>query len=190
MRLVLHDGVGWEVQDSSQSVSDSGRCRLIAGRPVPDRQDVLLEAYGHYGSTDLFSHHELLSQHRQHDVLPEPTGQTFTQPDYPLPPTAVRLVLPHGFDALLEQVEVAVSTQITWTNQVTVKPPELLHRRHGADLSDVLFVTLRAGRTTRSSSAVPESVVILQRVFTCSRTHCLAAVVVVVGPVTVVMATL
>lgn len=40
--LVLHDGVSWKVQDSSQSVSDSGRRRLVVGRPVPDRQDVLL----------------------------------------------------------------------------------------------------------------------------------------------------
>lgn len=42
MRLVLHDGVGWKVQDSSQSVSDPGRRRLVIGRSVPDGQDVLL----------------------------------------------------------------------------------------------------------------------------------------------------
>lgn len=35
--------------------------------------------------------------------------------------------LPHGFDALLEQVEVAVPAQVTWPHQMTVKPPELLH---------------------------------------------------------------
>lgn len=35
--------------------------------------------------------------------------------------------LPHGFDALLEQVEVAVPAQVAWPHQMTVKPPELLH---------------------------------------------------------------
>ena len=88
------------------------------------------------------------------------------------------------------------------------------YRGNSADLSDVLFVTLRTRRTTRSSSAVPEGVVILERVFTCTWTHCLqtdrqvsdrqvredmqtdrlshlpsVVVVVVVGPVTVVIVT-
>lgn len=53
-----------------------------------------LEAYGDNSATDLLPHHELFSQHGQYDVLPEPTGQTFPQTDDPLPPTAVRLVLP------------------------------------------------------------------------------------------------
>lgn len=40
--LVLHDGVGREVQDASKSVSDS-RCRhLIAGCLIPYRQDIFL----------------------------------------------------------------------------------------------------------------------------------------------------
>lgn len=38
--------------------------------------------------------------------------------------------LPHGFDPLLEQVEVTVSAQVTWTDQMTVEPPELLHLTH------------------------------------------------------------
>lgn len=38
--------------------------------------------------------------------------------------------LPHGFDPLLEQVEVTVSAQVTWTHQMTVEPPELLHLTH------------------------------------------------------------
>lgn len=35
--------------------------------------------------------------------------------------------LPHGFDAFLEQVEITVASQITWSDHVTVKSPELLH---------------------------------------------------------------
>lgn len=56
-------------------------------------QTLYLEAYRDNGSTDFFSHHELFSQHGQDDVLPEPTGQTFTETNDPLPPTAVRLIL-------------------------------------------------------------------------------------------------
>lgn len=40
--FVLHDGVCWKVQDSSQSVSNSGRRHLVVGCSVPDGQDVLL----------------------------------------------------------------------------------------------------------------------------------------------------
>lgn len=122
MRLVLHDGVCWEVQDSSQSVSNSGRRHLVVGGFVPDGQDVLLwreeggghvsvscivswcskaswgfgthlEAYGDDGAADLLSHHELLSQHGQDDVLPEPAGQAFAQADDPLAPAAVGIIL-------------------------------------------------------------------------------------------------
>lgn len=42
----------------------------------------------------------------------------------------VSFYLPHGFDSLLEQMEVAVSAQVTWTDQMTVEPPELLHLTH------------------------------------------------------------
>lgn len=42
MRLVLHDGVGRQVEDSAQRVSDAGRRRLVACRFVPDGYNVLL----------------------------------------------------------------------------------------------------------------------------------------------------
>lgn len=48
-----------------------------------------------------------------------------------------------------------------------------MYRGHGADLSDVLFVTLRTGRTTWGSPAVPEGVVVLQWMFTYTWTYCL-----------------
>lgn len=35
--------------------------------------------------------------------------------------------LPHGFNSLFEQVEIAVTRQISRTNQVTVELPELFH---------------------------------------------------------------
>lgn len=41
--------------------------------------------------------------------------------------TVFAFYLPHGFDPLLEEVEVTVSAQVTWTDQMTVEPPELLH---------------------------------------------------------------
>lgn len=52
-----------------------------------------LEAYGDNSATDLLSHHELLSQHGQDDVLPEATGQAFPQADDPLAAAAVGLIL-------------------------------------------------------------------------------------------------
>lgn len=42
MCLVLHDGVGGQVEDSAQGVSDAGGGRLVTGRFVPDGDDVLL----------------------------------------------------------------------------------------------------------------------------------------------------
>ena len=54
MRLVLHDGVSGEVEDSPQSVSDPGRGRYIVRRLVPDRQDVLLT--DRWRETDRCSH--------------------------------------------------------------------------------------------------------------------------------------
>lgn len=46
-----------------------------------------------------------------------------------------------------------------------------VYRCHCADLANVLLVTLRTCGSTRRSSAVPEGVVILERVFSYSRTH-------------------
>lgn len=43
MRLVLHDGVGRQVEDSAQGVSDAGCGRLVTSSFVPDRNDVLLK---------------------------------------------------------------------------------------------------------------------------------------------------
>lgn len=40
------------------------------------------------------------------------------------------MYLPHGLDSLFEKMEVAVASQITWSDHVTIKPPELLHLRH------------------------------------------------------------
>lgn len=176
--LVLHDGVGREVQNASKSVSDS-RCRhLIAGRLIPYRQDVFLEANRDHHPTDLLSHHELFSQHGQNNVLPEPAGQTFPQPDDPLPSVLISFILPHGFDSLFKQVEVRVASQISRSHQVTVEFPELLHRCDRADLSDVLFITLCVGGPGRSPPRIPQGIVILERMFPYCRTHRLASIVV------------
>lgn len=42
MSLVLHDGVGRKVEDSAQSVSDTGSGRLVTGGFVPDGDNVFL----------------------------------------------------------------------------------------------------------------------------------------------------
>lgn len=47
MRLVLHDGVGRQVEDSAQGVSDAGCGRLVTGSFVPDGDDVLLKEKKH-----------------------------------------------------------------------------------------------------------------------------------------------
>lgn len=48
-----------------------------------------------------------------------------------------------------------------------------VYRCHGANLPNVLLITLRTRRTTRRSSAVPEGVVVLEGVFSYRWTHCL-----------------
>ena len=49
VRLVLHDGVGWQVEHPAQGVADAARGGLVAGRLVPDGDDVLLEGGTHRG---------------------------------------------------------------------------------------------------------------------------------------------
>lgn len=49
MCLVLHDGVGRQVEDSAQGVSDAGSGRLVASGFVPDGYDVLLEKRSRQG---------------------------------------------------------------------------------------------------------------------------------------------
>lgn len=103
MSLVLHDGVGRKVEDSAQCVSDAGSGRLVTGGFVPDGDNVLLhtenteakyakcihnicvcvawsylEAHRHHSPTDLLSHHELLPEHGQDQVLPAPGRETFS----------------------------------------------------------------------------------------------------------------
>lgn len=41
--LVLHDGVGGQVEDSAQGVSDAGCGGLVTGRFVPNGNNVLLK---------------------------------------------------------------------------------------------------------------------------------------------------
>lgn len=43
--LVLHDGVGGQVEDSPECISDAGRGGLVAGCFVPNGDDVLLDGH-------------------------------------------------------------------------------------------------------------------------------------------------
>ena len=58
--------------------------------------------------------------------LQEDCNSTFSQPDDPFATKLVGLVLPHGLDPHLEQVEVAVAGEVARLDQVTVERPELL----------------------------------------------------------------
>lgn len=94
------------IQQPREKIFSAFDSWLVAAAVNGDRQGVVgnhclcclcpspyLESYGDDGTADLFSHHELLSQHGQDDVLPESTGQTFTQADDPLAAAAVGLIL-------------------------------------------------------------------------------------------------
>ena len=58
--------------------------------------------------------------------LEDCSSSTFSQPDDPFATKLVGLVLPHGFDPHLEQMEVAVAGQVPRLDQVAVERPELL----------------------------------------------------------------
>lgn len=50
--------------------------------------------------------------------------------------------LPHGFDTLLEEVEVTVARQVTWPDHVTIETPELLHLRKNESQHELVFTDL------------------------------------------------
>lgn len=66
-----------EIQDPLEGVPDPSRDGGVQGGPVPDAEDVLLEPDADHCPAHLLPHHELLAQHRQHQVLPTPGRQAF-----------------------------------------------------------------------------------------------------------------
>ena len=133
MRLVLGDGAGRQVEHPPEGVPDAVRHGEVGGRSIPDGHDVLLKSNAHDGAANLLADHELLAEHGQDDVLPASVGDALAQADDPLAAVAIRLVLPHGFDAFLEEVKVGVAVEVAGTREVAVKRPKLLARRESAD---------------------------------------------------------
>ena len=89
-------------------------------------------------------------------------NSTFSQPDDPFATKLVGLVLPHGFDPHLEQMEVAVAGEVPRLDQVTVERPELLAGAEPSYQLEILveIVALLPG----VPPAVPQTVLGLQAV--------------------------
>lgn len=217
--VLLETGSGEAIAECEQCIN--GVCVCVFW--------LYLKAYWHHGPTDLLPYHELLPQHGQDQVFPAPWCQAFPQADDPLSAHLIGIILtttrawvsktvlsfennkqisflkpttdlPHGFNALLEEVEVTMACQVTWTDHVTIETPELLHlsrdksqhelelkdagcvclrsnlwkwtyRGKAANLFNILFVALGAGWSPWGASGVPEGVVVLKRVLTCPWNH-------------------
>jgi len=154
--LVLDCRASWKTEHPSECVPDPiGHC-LVTGSSVPNTEDVLLEPDGDDSATDLLPDHELLAEHRQHQVLPAPGTQTFPQPDDPLASKFVCLIFPHRFDPHLEEVKIAVASQFARFYHMTVDCPKLLTGGKPAKQFQILVkvVTL----LSRTPSAVPKAV--------------------------------
>src|SRR5690348_10417355 len=74
--------------------------RLVVGGAVPQRYRVVVEAHGHDGAADLVGALELLAHDGEHQLLPQVRRQALAQLERPLAAPPVRLVLPHGLDAV------------------------------------------------------------------------------------------
>ncbi len=61
--------------------------------------------------------------------------------------------LPHGFDSFLKQVEITVTSQITRSDHVTIKTPELLHLQTQGSCWTVNHVIMWS--TVRQSNSSP-----------------------------------
>jgi len=160
--LVLDCCASWKTKHPSECVPDPiGHC-LVARSSVPNAEDVLLEPDGDNSATDLLPHHELLAQHRQHQVFPAPGTKTFPQSNNPLASEFVRLIFPHGFDPHLKEVEIAVAGQFARFHHVTVDCPKLFTGGKPAQQFQILVkvVTLLAW----TPPAVPKAVLRLKPV--------------------------
>ena len=89
---------------------------------------------------------------------------TFSQPDDPFATKLVGLILPHGFDPHLEQMEVAVAREVPRLDQVAVERPELLA---GAEPSYQLEILVEiVALLARVPPTVPEAILRLQTMMT------------------------
>ncbi len=93
VRLVLHDGVRRQVEEAAEGALDAGRRGRVAGRLVPNGDDVLLEADGDDDAADLLADHELLAEHGHAEDLPVAGREALAEAHDPLAAVLVGLVL-------------------------------------------------------------------------------------------------
>ena len=140
VRLVLHNRVEREVEDSLQGVADARRGASVVGGSVPDGEDVLVDSDRDNSSADLVSHHELLTQDREDQILPTAVRESLLESDDPLASQTVRLILPHRLDAVAEEMQVRVGAQFARPHDVRVQAPEGLDGRKGPHQLQVLVI--------------------------------------------------
>lgn len=90
--------------------------------PTPDTQDCAADLIAGFG--------ELVTNHGQEKVLPVPIGNALLQANDPFATALVRLILPHGADALLEDVIIRYRRQEGGALQVRIDAPEALRGRY------------------------------------------------------------
>jgi len=156
--FVLDDCSLREVENSSEGITDSVCDGCVVGRPVPDGEDVFVEPHRDHGPANLLTNHELLAKHGHQQVLPATLRQTFAEPHYPLATEPIRLVLPHGFDAVFENVEVGVRRQFRRPHQVIVNVPELLTAGEGGDQFQVLIKRILSLLAAGDFATVPQAI--------------------------------
>jgi len=163
--FILHDGVLWQIQHTSQNIPNPRCRRLIARVAVPDGDDILLVPQRHHSTADLRAHHELLAEHGEDQVLPATRREALLQAHDPLATVFVGLVLPHGADAVLEEMDVAVAGQLAGSHHVRVERPELFHGGERTDQFDTVLVLLVQLLLARVLTGEPQTVAVLQFVF-------------------------
>ena len=93
MRLILHDGMRRQVEKAPESTLDARCCCVVAGRLIPNGDDVFLETDGYDDSADFLADHELLAKHGHAEDFPVARREAFSQPDDPLSTIFVGFVL-------------------------------------------------------------------------------------------------
>lgn len=88
---------------------------------------------GQNDTAHLRTNKKLFAQHRHADVLPGAIDFVFPQSNHPLAAQCVRRILPHRFDAALEQMQLPVRFHRRRSHQMTVQGPELLDAGATAD---------------------------------------------------------
>lgn len=121
--------------------------------PGPDGQHVLSAPYAENGAANLVAGlRELVTDHGQEEILPVPIGHSLLQPNHPFSTLLVGFILPHGTDALLENMVIGDGGKERGPFQVGVYRPEALYRGYRREGDGGFFVV----RVFRCGRAVPD----------------------------------